>query len=264
MLKKFKSVVVVIVLVIVLAACNSQSSGTLRSAEDVLKKSLQVMEELNSYSMKIESEQTMTINEEETVQMYLTIDAEMTQNPLAYYQKMVMETDMEMMGAFETEMYLVEERIYMYEPMTNEWFELPIELTEELGAISEIQISPEQQLNLLMSFIDEIDLTESGNEYVLKLTGEGTEFLEIAKLFGGVGTEYFEEMLELFSHLELNNIEYEIFIDKETLYQTRLNMIMEMEMGVDDEIVHTVQTMSATIFGYNEVDEIVLPEEVIK
>ncbi|OIJ22236.1 hypothetical protein BKP45_06220 [Anaerobacillus alkalidiazotrophicus] len=264
MLRKLKSVGIAIVFMLVMSACNSESSGSLTSASDVLIKSLELMEGLNSYSMKMESNQTLTINDDETVEMFLTLNADMTLAPLAFYQKMMMETDMEMMSTIETEMYFVDNQIYMYEPMTNEWMQLPPELIGEIGALSELQISPEQQLNVLTSFIDEIDMTESGNEYVLKLTGEGTEFLEIAKLFGGVGTEDFEEMLELFSHLELNNIDYEIFIDKETLYQTRLNMIMEMEMVVDGERVHTVQTMSATIYGYNEVDEIVLPEEVIK
>ncbi|UTW68727.1 hypothetical protein KHA80_14815 [Anaerobacillus sp. HL2] len=41
-----------------------------------------------------------------------------------------------------------------------------------------MQMSREQQLMMLRNFVDEIELSEVGNEYVLKLTGEGTEFLK--------------------------------------------------------------------------------------
>ena len=260
MTTQLKMLFAAVAMLIFLAACNSESASNLTDAEDVLKQSLEAMEGLQSYSMKMESEQTMTVNDEEEVKMFMTVDAEMMIDPIAFYQKLSMESDIPMMGAFETEMYLIDDTIYVFEPMMDEWMELPMEMAEELGGLAEMQLSPDQQLAMLRNFVDDIEMTENNNEYILKLAGEGTDFMEIAQVFGGVGTEGFDEMLEMFSQLDLNFVEYEIFIDKETLYQTKLNMTMDMTMGMDGEIVRTVQSMNATITGYNEVEEIVLPE----
>lgn len=260
MYRRLKVLVAALALVFVLAACNSEEASNLTDAEGVLKQSLEAMEGLNSYSMKMESEQTMTINDTEEITMFMTLDADMTLEPMAFYQKLSMESDIPMMGAFETEMYLVGDTVYVFEPMMDEWMELPMEYAEELGGLAEMQLSPDQQLSMLRNFVDEIEMTENSNEYILKVSGEGTDFMEIAQLFGGVGTEGFDDMLEIFSQLDLNFVEYEIFIDKDTLYQTKLNMTMDMTMGMEGETVHTVQSMSATIKGYNEIDEIVLPE----
>ncbi|OIJ14729.1 hypothetical protein BKP35_05810 [Anaerobacillus arseniciselenatis] len=260
MIKQLKVLLAAVAMLFVLAACNSESASNLTEAEDVLKQSLEAMEELNSYSMKMESEQTMNMNGEEEITMFMTIDADMMVDPMAFYQNLSMESDIPMMGAFETEMYLVDDTIYVFEPMMDEWMELPMEMAEELGGLAEMQLSPDQQLAMLRNFVDDIEMTENNNEYILKLAGEGTDFMEIAQVFGGVGTEGFDEMLEMFSQLDLNFVEYEIFIDKETLYQTKLNMTMDMTMGMDGETVRTVQLMNATITGYNEIEEIVLPE----
>lgn len=260
MFKKLKSFGVAIALMSILAACNGEGATSLTDAEQVLTQSLEAMESIESYSMSMESDQTMTINDSETVKMKMNIDADMTLEPLAFYQKMYMETDDEMLGSFDTEMYLVNEKIHLFDPEMNEWMELPVEFSEQIGGLSEMQMSPEQQLLLLRNFIDEIQLSEKGNEYVLNLSGEGTEFIELVQDFGGAGIDDFEVMVEMFSQLDLNKVEYEIFIDKETLYQTKLNMNVDITMGMDGETVRSVQSMKATINGYNEVGEIVLPE----
>ncbi|MCT8140461.1 hypothetical protein H1D32_23980 [Anaerobacillus sp. CMMVII] len=262
MFKSLKVFAVSLIFLLMLAACNEEVATNLTDAEEILKQSLEAMEGLNSYSMKMETEQTMTINDMETINLTMGIDADMTLEPMAFYQKLSMESDMEMMGKYETEMYLVGDQIFMFEPMMNEWMELPLELVGDIGALSEMQISPDQQLLLLRSFLDDIELSENGNEYVLKLTGEGSEFMEIAQFFGGAGNEL-EAMFELFSELQLNKIEYEIFIDKETLYQTKLNMTMDLTMEMEGEKIHTFQSIRATISGYNEIGEIKLPDEVV-
>lgn len=261
MLKKLKRFAWAFALLIVLTACSGGGTTNLTNAEEVLQQSLTAMEGLDSYSMKMESDQTMTINNSETVNMKIDIDADMTLEPLAFHQKMTMETDDEMMGTFDTEMYLVNDTIYMFDPTVNEWMELPMEFNDQIGGLSEMQMSPDQQLMMLKNFVDDIELSEVGDEYVLKLTGEGTEFLKLVQEFGGgAGIEDFEAMMEMFSQLDLNKIDYEIFINKETLYQTKLNMMIDMTMGMDGETIHTVQNMKATIDGYNEVGEIVLPD----
>ncbi|QOY38058.1 DUF6612 family protein [Anaerobacillus isosaccharinicus] len=262
MFKRLKVLGAALALVVVLAACNDQVATNLTDAEDVLKQSLEVMEKLDSYSMTMESEQTMTINDSETMNMVMKINADMTLNPLAFHQKLSMESDMDMMGKIETEMYLVGDQVFMFDPMMKEWMELPMDLMGDLGGLSELQLSPDQQLLMLRSFADDIELSENGSNYVLKLSGEGSEFMEIAKFFGGAGNEL-EEMLEFFSELKLNHIDYEIYIDKETFYQTKLNMTMDLTMGMEGETIHTIQTMKATIHGINEVGEIKLPEEVL-
>lgn len=263
MLNKLKFVVIALAFIFVLAACNNDASTNLNDAEDVLKKSLEAMEIIESYSMQMESDQEMTMNETEKMSMAMTLTSDMTLDPIAFYQKLSMETDIEMMGAYETEMYLVDDQIFVFEPILDQWTELPIELSEDLGGLSEMQLSPDQQLTMLRNFVDDIEMTENASEYVLKLSGTGTDFMEVAQLFGGVGTEDFDEMLDDFTQLDLNFIEYEIFIDKDTFYQTKLNMTMDITMAMEGETVQTVQTMQATIYGYNEVGEIVLPEGLI-
>jgi hypothetical protein len=262
MFKSLKVLGIVFAFLFVLAACSDQVATNLTDAEAVLKQSLEAMEGLNSYSMKMESDQSMTINDTETLNMVMTIEADMILDPMAFYQKLSMESDMEMMGKYETEMYLVGDQVFMFEPMMNQWMELPMDLVGDIGALSEMQLSPDQQLLMLRNFVDDIVLSERGNDYVLKIVGEGSEFMEVAKFFGGAGNDL-EEMFDFFTELQLNKIEYEIFINKETLFQTQLNMTMDLTMEMEGETIHTLQTMKATLHSYNEVGDIQLPKEIL-
>lgn len=261
MLKELKVLSAAIALLFVLVACSSERASNTYDVDEILKQSIVAMDELSSYSMSLESKQTMTI-EDETITMLIKLDSDMIIDPLAFYQKLEMDTDIPMVGSYVTEMYLVRDRFYVFEPMMNDWMELPMDLTGEFEVLSEMQLSPEQQLTILHNFVDDIDMTERGNDYVLKLFGEGKDFMELATVFGSVGMGEFTEMLHGFAQLDLNYLEFEVFINKKTLMQTALNMKIDMTMNIDGEVLHTIQTLNSTVSGFNEVEEIFLPQGV--
>ncbi len=63
--------------------------------------------------------------------------------------------------------------------------------------------------------------------------------------------------------LNIKNIEYEIYIDKETFYPSKLNMNMDMDITVEGETISLKQIISGEYLDYNQIGEITVPQEIV-
>ncbi|MGD6775621.1 DUF6612 family protein [Sutcliffiella horikoshii] len=234
------------------------------TAEEVLQKSTEAMADLSSYSMEMISDQEITMAGEDTIKMVTTTTTDMSLNPMAMYQVTSIEDEDGMMEGMENESYFSEDGFFLYDSMAGQWFKMPEEFTAQLNAMSEMQTNPAQQLEMLKDYTDEITMTEEEGHYVLNFEGSGEQFNEMAGMIGGMmGDDMGEMMQEMLSMMTVNQLSYLVHIDKESFYQTKVLLNMDMEMDVDGETISSVQVMDSTLSNFDEVGEITVPQEVI-
>ncbi|ART76106.1 hypothetical protein B4U37_08675 [Sutcliffiella horikoshii] len=234
------------------------------TAEEVLQKSTEAMADLSSYSMEMISDQEITMAGEDTIKMVTTTTTDMSLNPMAMYQVTSIEDADGMMEGMENESYFSEDGFFLYDSMAGQWFKMPEEFTAQLNAMSEMQTNPAQQLEMLKDYTDEITMTEEEDHYVLNFEGSGEQFNEMAGMIGGMmGDDMGEMMQEMLSMMTVNQLSYLVHIDKESFYQTKVLLNMDMEMDVDGETISSIQVMDSTLSNFDEVGEITVPQEVI-
>ncbi|WP_010192598.1 DUF6612 family protein [Bacillus sp. m3-13] len=234
------------------------------TADEVLQKSTEAMADLSSYSMEMISDQEITMAGEDTIKMVTTTTTDMSLNPMAMYQVTSIEDADGMMEGMENESYFSEDGFFLYDSMAGQWFKMPEEFTAQLNAMSEMQTNPAQQLEMLKDYTDEITMTEEEDHYVLNFEGSGEQFNEMAGMIGGMmGDDMGEMMQEMLSMMTVNQLSYLVHIDKESFYQTKVLLNMDMEMDVDGETISSIQVMDSTLSNFDEVGEITVPQEVI-
>jgi hypothetical protein len=83
-------------------------------------------------------------------------------------------------------------------------------------------------------------------------------------MFGSMmGEEMGGMMEEMMSMMSINQLDYELHIDKETFYQSKIVMMMDMEMDIEGEKVTSNQNMNSLISNFDEVGDITIPKEVL-
>ncbi|MGM0837547.1 MAG: DUF6612 family protein [Bacillota bacterium] len=234
------------------------------TADEVLQKSMEATAALNSYSMEMTSEQEITMEGEEPINMVTSTKTDMTLDPVAMYQVNSMEDAESMMEGMETESYFTAEGFFIFDQMAGQWYKLPDEFASELNSLSDMQTNPAQQLEMLKGYSDEMKLTEEGDVYILNFSGTGEQYNEMISMFGSMmGDEMGGMMEEMMSMMSINQLDYELHIDKETFYQTKIVMMMDMEMDIEGEKITSIQNMNSTLSNFDEVGNITIPQEVL-
>src|SRR5699024_6008671 len=142
-------------LTLVLAAC-----GSSENAEEVYQKAMEASEAIESAEMDMIISQVM---ESDSGMGEMTMDMDMsatiTMDPLEMYQQGSMSMDMDGMPVdTEIEMYMTEEGMYMYEAMSQTWLKMDSSLMPM--ELSNMEQDPSEQLELLESFVDDVEFVE--------------------------------------------------------------------------------------------------------
>ncbi|QQK81377.1 hypothetical protein HUG20_16655 [Salicibibacter cibi] len=233
------------------------------SAEEVLSQSIEAMDQLNSYSSEMDINQSINVDGEE-MPMDMTMSMDVVLDPMAFSQTMttpdpVTEEDMEI------EQYMDEDgTIYMLEPEDDEWIMMD---GGSMGMedIQDLEMSPQEQLEMLQEFSSELTVEEEEDHYALTIEGSGDELIELSREFATMqGDPQMEaEMDQVLGQMEINALDYVMHIDKETFYQDELEMNMEMEMEEEGQTMELSQEMQGTFSDFDEIDEIEIPQEAI-
>jgi hypothetical protein len=241
----------------------TEESETL-TAEEVLQKSAEAMSELSSYSMEMVSDQEISMAGEDTIKMVTTTTTDMSLNPMAMYQVTSIEDADGMMESMDNESYFSEAGFFVYDSMAGQWFKMPDEFAAELNAMSEMQTNPAEQLEMLKAYSDDMTMNEEDGHYVLNFEGSGEQFNEMAGMIGGMmGDDMGGMMEEMLSMMTVNQLSYVVHVDKETFYQTKVLVNMDMEMDIEGEKVSSIQSVDSTLSNFDEVGEIAVPQDVI-
>ncbi|QKS72168.1 hypothetical protein FLK61_36545 [Paenalkalicoccus suaedae] len=244
-----------------LAACNTEDA---QDVESILTSSIEAMEEVESYAADMEMTQTMGMGDGESLTMTSTGEMIMSNNPLALEQRMEMDMGEMNMGEGPmayTAYFSEEEGFFMEEPTLGGWIKLP---ESEMDAILQMeQMSPQEQLRPLQSYISELSLETTDDEYIITLSGEDIDMNAFMQEFQGLGVEGMDEMMEVMEEIDVSSLNYVIHIDKETNYQTEAQIDMVMSMDMMGQSFDSEQSIHMLFRDFNEVGPVEIPQEVI-
>lgn len=278
-MKKWMKGLAVGFLALGLAACGEQSQEPAKpqtgtdeentselTLEEVFAKAQEASENVDSMHADMDIQQKITSPAlDGEVDSAITMQMDMIQEPLAMHQ--VMEMDVPDMGKIETEMYISELGFFMKNPEGEEWMKLPSdsfdEITGSLGTSADATVDYAS----LEEFIEDFKFEQTNDQYVLKLKASGEKFKKLVQeeLDGaGMTEDMGEEELAALEDMTIHELEYELFIDKESFQTTAFNLIMDMEMNAEGEVIRMKQDIQAKLSQINDISEIVVPEEVIE
>lgn len=279
-MKKWKTLMVASVLTLGLAACNSTATPTSETAEDkkseltlkqVFDKSLAQSESIKSLNADIEMSQVIEVpsqNVEMDTETKMTMD--MFVDPLSIYQKGTTSTTVpgqdtsEQPQEVEIESYMTEEGFFMNHSMSQQWVKLPADMYEQMMSMSQKQADPSQQLKDLEMFRDDFSFEQSDDMYVLKLSASGDKFNElIQKQLTETMPAMELEQENMLKDMNIEKVDYEIFINKKTFNTSAFNMNLEMTVTVEGEEMKMSQNMKSTFDKFNEIEPIKVPQEVL-
>lgn len=232
------------------------------SAEEIFAKMSETNSAVESFSAKATIEQEMTVGEE-VMNTSTVSDMNIVMEPVGIQQTMTMEAPGQ--GKQELETYMTEDGYFMFDPTQEKWMKFPdamgVQLIEQTLAQSDI----ETQMQQFKGMEDSFTVEETDEFYILKFVGDSEslneQFIEIAQ--GSLPDELATLGTDLFESMDIKQLEYEVNINKSTFYVEQMDMLMDFIMKVEDQEIHSKQTMKTTYSNYNNVDEITVPQDVI-
>ncbi|MFC7322924.1 LPXTG cell wall anchor domain-containing protein [Halobacillus campisalis] len=256
----FKKVVPFSLAFLFAATAPLQVSAEDTSPAEVLKKSNEAMLELDSYSSVTKMEQTMTVAGEEV--MFMTeAEQDITLDPFAMHQTSTTSG----MGQEDVtlESYWTEDGFFQEDPEQG-WIKMPEELSESMDEMIGMAMAGDQVAQA-EELAEDMSVEDKEDSYLLTFDGDGEDLMEasMGMMESNMSGEQGSMMEEMMNQITINEVSYEMTIDKESHYMTHLMMDMDMEMEMEGESSTTSQSMDMTIDNFNGVDTITVPEDIV-
>ncbi|PSL40499.1 hypothetical protein B0H99_105277 [Planomicrobium soli] len=245
-------------------------SASQLTAVEVYEDALKAAEEVGSLHADIATKQQMKM-QPDGMAMDVSIDAgmDLTRNPEAFHHQSetsIVSEDIQNETPTFMEMYLTEEGLYLYEASMDTWLKLQDEAIEDFKLLADQQTAdPAHQLKGLKSLSENFSLEETEGEYALILESSGEAFYpllteQLKKTFGQmeIGTPMKSE------DMEIRSVRFEFQLDKKSLQVLSLKMDADFDVKIGEDLMSIQSQVDSVYKNYNEVAEIVLPDEVIE
>lgn len=234
------------------------------TAQEVYSKAMEVSAEQKSMHAVMDINQKMSIPSQEVeMDSKIKMDMDIIVEPLAMHQNMKM--DMGEMGKMDMELYMNESGFFMNDPESGQWIKMPKDMYDEMMAQMGGETDPTLDMKMFNEFKDDFKFEQTDDEYILTLTASGDKFSGLMKELMGssLPADMTEEDAEILDNMDVKSLEVVMYIDKETFYTNAFDLDMDMTMKIEEEEMRIVQKMKSVITKINEIDEIVVPQEVI-
>ena len=279
-MNKWMNLVGVCILLILLTACSQPATPTKETSKEstsdltlqnVFTQSLAQSEKLDSLSASIDMTQVVEIPAQKiSMETSSKMDMDMIVEPLSLHQKGTTSMNMigeETLGApaeMKIESYLSDQGFFMFDSMSSQWLKLPKDMYEQIMSMSKNQADPSQQLKDLESFMDDFTFEQDEHSYILKLAASGDEFNTLMqKQLADTMPDMVVKEQELLENMNVEKVNFEIFIDKQTFNILTLNMVIDMTMAVEGENMRITQDIKSNYSKFNEVNSIQIPQDII-
>lgn len=287
-MKKWFSFILALTLIFVLAACNQTAEDVSSddneidseqtqneveeqntedeelTLEEVYSKSIEASTSLKSFSMNSDVQMNMSSNQEDQpMNIAMKMSGDMVLEPLTMYQNISTTTE-GAEGNVDMEMYVTPEAFYIYESTSDKWMKMPGEFSEQLlGQMANQQQDPGEQLKKMQKFVKDFEFQKDDSSYILKLKADGEKFKDVAQeLMANSMPQELQGIGDMFENTTFQNLEYEIHIDKETFYPSKINMNIVMDMQQGEQTITTDMKMAGDYSSFNDV-KVEVPQEVI-
>ncbi|ALC88315.1 MULTISPECIES: DUF6612 family protein [Bacillaceae] len=275
-MKKWSTLLAVATLTLGLAACNetaapaNEKDVTEKSEltlQEVYDKSMAASEELKSVKAKIDMKQTMQLpGQDVNLDINSLMDMDYIIDPLQIHQTGTtsMKSTDENMGNQEMKMesYITKDAFYTYEGESGQWMKFPQEMMNQLMSTTD-QSNPSNQLKQIEGYLEDFTFEQDNDNYILTLEASGEKFTELVKEQVDEALQNMVGVEEIEMDMIINSVNYLIHIDKETFQTNKVDMVLDMDMTIDGETMNMKQDMKSDFSNFNQVEEIVIPQEVI-
>lgn len=236
------------------------------TAQEVYSKAMEVSEEQKSMHAVIDIDQKISMPSQEVeMDSKIKMDMDVIVEPLAMHQNMKM--DMGEMGKMDMELYMNESGFFMHDPESGQWIKMPKDMYDEMMAGMGGETDPTLDMKMFNEFKDDFKFEQTDDEYILTLSASGDKFSGLMKELMGsalpADMDMTEEDAQMLENMDVKSLEVVMYIDKETFYTNAFDLDMDMTMKIEEEEMRIVQKMKSVITKINEIDEIVVPQEVI-
>lgn len=231
-----------------------------QETKEFLSKVAQV--KMDSYSMNMKMKQSMEFFGE-TMNADMSINMDMVLDPLGLYQEMKMTMEGTDEGDLTSKVYMTKDGYYEYNSITSQWVKYDDEMIKELQNLSEYQMDPNTQLELMARYYKNVKLIEKEDTYELHMSISGEGFQELLEEVLNLTDLGLEE--DLFSGLEMSidKMNMIMVLDKETLYYKSGSMDSDITMVIEGETMKIAQTAEFSYSNINQLEKITIPAEVI-
>lgn len=235
--------------------------------EEVFEKAQKASDEVESMQADMDIQQNMT---SEAIGIDMDTDikmmSKMIKEPRSLHEVMEVGLSEGDIDSMKTELYMTEEDLFMKEPMSDDWINLPLDMFEEISASMGVGADPTLNLSSLEEFVESFTFEQNDEQYILNLTGSGDEFKELMLeelASSGITAGMGEDETEIVNQMVIHQLDYEVFIDKETFHTTAFNLSMDMEMGEEGEQIRIAQNVKSKISQINDIEKIEIPKDVL-
>jgi len=234
-----------------LVAC----SGEEKNLQDIYNNAIEASNELNSYQMDMNMDMDMSMPDIPAQQTTITTEGKVVVDPMALHQTM------DMMGQ-SIEMYYTEDGMYMQQPGTDQWLKAPKQMMEQITQMSQAQQKPGEQLKQLENYIEDFNLEEKENSYVLSVSSSGDKMKGFVKemLQQNLPADALND--DVIKGITIKNLDYHFTVTKEDYYPKALDLNMDLEIDQNGETSTINEHIQATYSKYNQIEEITVPEEI--
>ncbi|MFB4212073.1 DUF6612 family protein [Shouchella sp. JSM 1781072] len=239
------------------------------SIEEVLQRTEDAMNDVNSFRTEMDMTYDVEADGEdgnESMQVGLNTMIDAIADPLAFEMSTTISAS-ELGVDIGMDQYFVDGNFYMQSPLGGEW--MSMDISDEMEMEEELQVDEQEQLQMLRDMMDQIEMTEEDNTYVISMEGNNEEVQELIYWYMDMGGQNEmalpqEELEMMMENMEIENMSYSLVIDQETFRQQSVVMNVDMMMEEDGESMSFTMDIDGTYSMYNEIDSIDIPDEVIE
>lgn len=251
-----------------LAAC---SSGD-KEVNEIYNKALEAAEEMNSAEVDIEMKQEMSVpQEEDAMVMESQMSGAIITEPLVMHQKgttsISMGEEMDEPMEMEQELYFVDNEMYSYDSITEEWLKMD-DSTIPMDFINTEQMDTSDQLNMFKDYVDNLKYEETDEAYIFQFSPNQDEVKNLTEdllkeiIPEELTSQMGEEITEVLENTEINDLEVEISINKDSYQIEKYHVDMDMKMTVEGEEMNIKQNVNTVYRNINTIEHIEIPKEV--
>ena len=238
---------------------NSTFANDEKTAEEVLKQANEAMENLESFSSTSDLHQVISDDVSGEMEIHTEIEQDVILDPFKLRQ--IVTTSLPEGGEETLTSYWTEDG-YFQEDHEGGWLKIS-DGTEDLDQMAHY---PSHQLDEMEGLSGDLNLSEEGNYYVVTYNGDGDELANLMNqaMNDGMNDEDKEMMEEMMADTEVNDFSYEIFIDMDTYYLSKMNLELDMEIHVEGETTSIEQMLEMSFYNFDSVEDFDIPQEVIE
>lgn len=291
-MRKWYVILMAGVLALVLAACDDSAEPTGNSdgddtsdmsAGEVYKEALSASEDMESAEVDMDMHMDMDSDDEGAISMDNSSTSEMTMDPFAMHMEGTNNFDMgdedlddnedaeDIPGLgdeMETELYMVDDTMYMYNELMGNWLKMEDAGTDAIEEMAGQEPDPAEQMEMLEDYVDDFSFEQSDDAFILTLDADGDDFNDLFKelMEEGQFSEMFDELdedgQEVLDNMDINDLSMELTIDKDTFDMKGYDMDMDMSIEVEDQKLDVTEEMESEYSNINNVDDIEVPDDV--